>query len=54
MKPKYVNALNFVNSDFAGVLVLFETLLLVSTYTGIATYFGMLYLFYRAITHNRR
>jgi len=26
VKPKYVNVLNFVNNDFAGVLVLFETL----------------------------
>jgi len=53
MQPKYVNILNFVNSDFVGVLVLFETLLLVSTYTSVATYFGMLlYLCYRAITCN--
>jgi GTPase SAR1 family protein len=53
MQPKYVNILNFVYSYSAGVLVLFETHLLVSTNTSIATYFGMLlYLCYRAITYN--
>ena len=39
MQPKYVNILNFVNSNSAGVLVLFETLLLLSPNTSIAYIF---------------
>jgi hypothetical protein len=55
MKPKYVNVLNFVTSDFADVVVLFEALLFVSMYTGTTAYFDMLlYLCYRAVTYNRR